>query len=168
MPISSSTQPSLKAKILSKFPARVVSGSAGLAIVKSGSLYTFSLSENMRTRVLHSVLTQDGGGALGTGVKGDLYIPFDCTLVSVTLLANTSGSITVDIWKDVLANYPPTVADTIVSGTLPTLSAAAFSQNSTLTDWTTTFSAGDVLRFNVGSVSGLSRVTVALEVLVGD
>lgn len=41
MAVFSSTQPSLRARILSKFPARVVAG-AGIVITKSGGTYTFS------------------------------------------------------------------------------------------------------------------------------
>jgi len=56
----------------------------------------------------------DGGGVvLTTGIKGDLYIPFKCTIKSWVLLADQTGSIAVDIWKDTYANYPPVVADNI-------------------------------------------------------
>ena len=49
----------------------------------------------------------DGGGAaIATGIKGDLEIPFACTINQVTLLADQSGSIVVDIWKDTLRQLP--------------------------------------------------------------
>src|SRR4029079_8241351 len=52
----------------------------------------------------------DGGGAvITTGVKGDVQIPFAGTIAAVTLLADVSGSIVIDIWKDSYANYPPVV-----------------------------------------------------------
>ncbi|GAI77252.1 unnamed protein product, partial [marine sediment metagenome] len=42
----------------------------------------------------------DGGGsAITTGEKGHLRIPFACTINRVTMLADQSGSIVVDIWK---------------------------------------------------------------------
>ena len=45
----------------------------------------------------------DGGGALiTTGVKGSVEVPFSCTIAAWTLLADVSGSIVVDIWKDSL------------------------------------------------------------------
>ena len=107
----------------------------------------------------------DGGGsAIATGVKGDLEIPFACTINRATLLADQSGSIVIDIWKDGYANYPPTVADTITASAKPTLSGAAKSQDSTLTGWTTSISAGDILRFNVDSAATLTRVTLSLKV----
>lgn len=106
----------------------------------------------------------DGGGsAVATGVKGDLMIPFDCTLTSVTLLADQSGSVVIDVWKDAYANYPPTSADSIAASAKPTLSSAAKSQDTTLTGWTTSITAGQTLRFNVDSAATLTRVTLILK-----
>lgn len=107
----------------------------------------------------------DGGGAaITTGVKGDLEIPFACTINQATLVADQSGSIVIDIWKDTYANFPPTVADTITASAKPTLSSAAKSQDATLTGWTTSIAAGDILRFNVDSITTCTRVTLSLKV----
>ncbi|MBA7572234.1 hypothetical protein ES708_14010 [subsurface metagenome] len=63
----------------------------------------------------------DGGGsAITTGQKGHLKIPFACTINRVTMMANESGSIVVDIWKDTWGNFPPTAADSITAATPPT------------------------------------------------
>lgn len=107
----------------------------------------------------------DGGGStITTGIKGDLEIPFACTITQATLLADQSGSIVIDIWKDTYANYPPTDADSITSSTPPTISTAVKSQDSTLTSWTTSVAAGNTLRFNVDSVTSIQRVTLSLRV----
>lgn len=110
------------------------------------------------------VVIGDGVNVIGTGVAGDLEVPFACTINRVTLLADQSGSIVIDIWKDTYANYPPTVADTITASAKPTLSAAAKYQDATLTGWTTSISAGDTLRFNVDSASTVTRVVLSLKV----
>jgi len=105
----------------------------------------------------------DGGGsAISTGIKGDIEIPFACTIERVELLADQSGSIVIDIWKDTYANFPPLVADTITASAKPTLSAATKSEDATLTGWTTSVAAGDILRFNVDSASTVTRVTLTL------
>lgn len=105
----------------------------------------------------------DGGGAtITTGQKGHLTVPFACTLNQVTLLADQSGSIVVDIWKDTYANFPPIAADSITNAAKPTISAATKSQDSTLTGWTRTIAAGDVLAFNVDSITTCQRVLVSL------
>jgi len=107
----------------------------------------------------------DGGGsAITTGIKGDLQIPFGCTITEVSMLADQAGSIVVDIWKDTYANYPPTDVDSITASATPTISSATKSTDSTLTGWTTSITAGDTLRFNVDSVSTITRVTISLKV----
>lgn len=107
----------------------------------------------------------DGGGAtITTGIKGDIEIPFACTVNSWTILADQTGSIVVDVWKDTYANFPPTVADTITGTEKPTLSSANKNQDLSLSTWTTSIAAGDILRFNVDSVTTVQRVTVAIKV----
>jgi hypothetical protein len=108
----------------------------------------------------------DGGGAaITTGIKGDLEIPFGCTIQAVTLLGDQTGSIVVDIWKDTYANFPPTDADSITASAPPTISSAVKGQDSTLTGWTKTIGAGDILRFNVDSVTDIQRATLSLKVV---
>ena len=109
----------------------------------------------------------DGGGsALTTGVKADVYVPYACTINSVTMLADQSGSVVVDIWKDTYANYPPTGADTITASAKPTITTATKSQDTTLTGWTTSVAAGDTLRFNIDSASTITRLSLTLKVTV--
>lgn len=107
----------------------------------------------------------DGGGSvITTGIKGDYRISNPGVIVAATLLAHQSGSIVVDIWKDTRANFPPTDADSITAAAPPTLSSADDSEDTTLTGWTTAIAAGDILRFNVDSVTTITRVTVHLKV----
>jgi hypothetical protein len=129
----------------------------------SGSV-TFSKPAYPHDVTLEFVI--DGGGsAITTGVKGDLILPpWAGVITGVQLLADQSGSIVVDLWKDDYAHYPPTVADTITASAKPTLSSATKYTDSALTGWTTAFSAGDTLRLNVDSASTLTRCLVALTV----
>ena len=110
-------------------------------------------------------ITIDGGGsAITTGIKGYIEVPYNCTILAVTMLADQSGSAVVDIWKDTYANYPPTDADTITAAAVPTISAATKSQDNTLTGWTTSTTAGDILGFNVDSAATIERLTLILKV----
>lgn len=108
----------------------------------------------------------DGGGdEITTGVKGDLEIPFACTIQQATLLADTSGAIVIDIWKDIYSAFPPTDADSITALSPPTIAASGVkSQDSTLAGWNKTIGAGSILRFNVDSVTAITRVSLALKV----
>lgn len=123
------------------------------------------LGTSTRTRTINFII--DGGGsAITTGVKGDVVVDVACTIQSVTTLLDQSGSIVVDIWKDTYANFAPTDADTITASAPPTVTTATKAQDTTLTGWTTSIAAGDVLRFNVDSITTATRATVALKVLV--
>lgn len=111
----------------------------------------------------------DGGGvAITTGLKGYLEIPYACTITEVALLADRSGSIVVDIWKCSYANFNPgthpVAADKITASAPPTISSSYKSKDSTLTGWSKSFAAGDIVGFNVNSVSTIQRVTLSMKV----
>lgn len=110
-----------------------------------------------------ALIIDGGGSAISTGIKADVIVPFACTIVNVTLLADQSGSIVIDIWKDVYGSYPPTVADTITASAKPTITTAVKSQDSTLTGWTTAVAKEATLRFNVDSCTTIERVLVHLQ-----
>jgi hypothetical protein len=131
-------------------------GSAGQALISAGNASPVWTDQFLSITYVFS--------NPASGDQGDLTIPFACTITEWTLLADVSGSIVVDIWKDTYANYPPTVADTITGSAKPTITAATKGQSSTLTGWTTTISAGDTLRFNVDSVTTIARITLSLKV----
>jgi hypothetical protein len=110
-------------------------------------------------------ITLDGAGsAITTGYKGFIQVPYDATIISATLLGDTSGTLVLDIWKDTYANYPPTDADSITGGNEPHLTSTDKYTDSTLTGWTTTINAGDVIAFNVDAASTVTKATLTLEV----
>jgi len=110
-------------------------------------------------------ITIDGAGsAITTGIKGDLRVPFDCTITAADIVLDQTGSIVIDVWKDTYANYPATDADSITASSPPTVTSAVKSTDSTLTGWTTSLSAGDYLRFNVDSITTATRATLTLTI----
>lgn len=114
------------------------------------------------TRTLNFVI--DGGGsAITTGVKGHIVIDGDYTVTGWTIIADQSGSIVVDVNRATYTNFPTTAS--IAGSELPTLSAAQKAEDLTLSSWTTTLSARDVLEFEVDSASTVTRVTVALRLV---
>ena len=130
------------------------------------SVYTTvnTTSANVATSVVG--ITIDGAGsAITTGYKGFIQVPYNATITAVTLLADTTGSIVIDIWKDTYANYPPAVADSITGASKPTLTSASKYTDSTLSGWTTTITAGDIVAFNVDSISTITKVSLTLKVI---
>jgi hypothetical protein len=113
-----------------------------------------------------NVVIDGGGSAITTGVKGDVMVDFNCTINAWTLLADRSGDIVVDIWREELGDFPPTDADSMCSGKEPTIAASGTNaQDTTITDWTSDdIVAGDILRFNVDSCTTIQRATLALKV----
>lgn len=121
------------------------------------------MTANQRTSAV--IWTIDGGGApITTGQKGYIQVPFACTITAARSFADQSGSIVVDVWKDAYANYPPTDSDSITASAPITISATTKSEDATLTGWTKTIAAGDILGFNVDSVSTITRLTIVLTV----
>lgn len=111
----------------------------------------------------------DGGGSdITTGVKGYVRIPAKMVVVGWGLGGdNAANEIVIDVWLDSHANYPPTVADTMVGGgnTKPILDGAIINEDDPV-DWdTTALTAGYWLGFNVDSVGGTKpqRVTLGLK-----
>lgn len=141
----------------------------GLQGGSSTERYHLTSAENTKVAALNVIRTItfiiDGGGiVITTGVKGFIEVPFACTIVAWTLMANVSGSIVIDVWKDTYANFPPTILDTITGTEKPTLVSVQKNQDIALTTWTTAISAGDILAFNVDSVDTIQRATLSLKV----
>jgi len=104
----------------------------------------------------------DGVNVVTTGYKGAIQIPYDCTITEVSLVADVSGSAVVDIWKDTIANYPPTDADSITSATPPTLASEIYSVDSTLSGWDVDITSKDFLGFNIDSCSTCKLLTLSI------
>ena len=111
-------------------------------------------------------VTLDGGGsAITTGVKAYVTIPYDCIIKAWRVIADVSGSIVIDVWKDTYANHPPTVADTIAGSEKPTLSSATKNEDTDLTTWSSVqITKGDILAFNVDSATTVTKVSLTIEV----
>ena len=139
-------------------------GVGSLRTIGTGPTQAAAGNDPRFTRFGSITMIIDGGASvITTGLKGFLEIPFACQLQAVTLLGDVSGSIVIDIWKDVYLNYPPTAADTITAAAKPTISSALKSQDVALTGWNKTINAGDILGFNVDSVTSIKRVTLSLK-----
>lgn len=104
--------------------------------------------------------TIDGsGGTITIGQRGYVQIPYACTINSWRIIANTSGSIVIDITKAAAPTIPTL---SITGSALPTLSSQQTNASSTLTGWTTSVAANDIIGFNVNSASIVSWVIIQL------
>ena len=123
---------------------------------------------HVRTQTVTFVFDGDGA-AVATGIGKPYRVPVACTIKAWTLLADQTGSITVDVWRDTLANYLPTDADSITNGHEPALSSATSGEDTDITDWTdVTMDAGDVLLPNVDSCATCTWAVLILKLEVNE
>jgi hypothetical protein len=111
----------------------------------------------------------DGGAsAIGVSAKGDLEIPFAVTSIcGYTVLADAVTASQVDIWKVAYGSYPGADGNSITASAPVRCGSAggtsAKGQDTTLTGWTKTITAGDCLRYNVESNTAAKRLTISLK-----
>jgi hypothetical protein len=109
----------------------------------------------------------DDANDITTGKKVRTVIPFSGTITKWTLLADAAASITIDINKSTYAGFPTTATITGGGGGRPALSSEQKATDSTLSGWTTSVTAGDILEIEVEEASGnIKNVTLALEIEV--
>jgi hypothetical protein len=106
----------------------------------------------------------DGNGQIPlTGICGDAYLPVGATLVAAVLQANEAGSLVVDVWAaPFVVNTPPGPGNSITASAPPTLDSSQSSIDTTLTGWDTALAAGTAVRFNLVSISTITRFTLTL------
>lgn len=139
-------------------PANLGSGTPGLNTVLRGDGTWGPLPG---TEVLPFAL-EGYGSAIGTGVRGHLYVPYPCFVVGVVLMADQAGDLVLDLWKGTVGTYPPVVGGSIVAAAKPTLSSAAVVSDTTLAGWSRTLAFGDILAYQVDAAATVTRVDVAL------
>ena len=105
----------------------------------------------------------DGGGSVpATGRKGFLQVAYNCTVTGWTILGEVSGSAQLTVKKSTYAAFPATAG--IVGSAPPAVSGAQKATSTTLAGWTTAITAGDILEFNLDSVTTVTRLTLELQV----
>lgn len=111
--------------------------------------------------------TFEGGGQLiPVGVKPSIIIPDWLTISNCIIIAPVTGSVVFDIWKVPFDTYqdgtPPAVGDSICGAAKPTLTNGVFSEDTTLTGWTTTIDQNDFIAINIDSITTLTAITLIL------
>jgi len=102
------------------------------------------------------------GSPILSGYAGDIQVPFTGTITEATLVADQAGSINIAISKASYSTFPGGLTS-IVAAAPPTLVSQQKSTSS-LTGWTTSITAGDILRFTVSSATAVTSVTLTLRV----
>jgi hypothetical protein len=128
----------------------------------SGKIDSGYIKDNLKLVPLNFIIG-NGASVPATGLKG--YVRCHCsgTIQSVTLAADVSGSCVVDVKKSTFANFPTTAS--ICASAKPTLATAQKMEDVTLTGWTKTITAGDMLEFNLDSVATCQLIMIEILIL---
>ncbi len=109
-------------------------------------------------------ITIDGGNSvITTGQKGFLIAPYSMGITGWDIISNVSGSCILDVWKN---STIPTILDSITGFDYPTLSNKQIQSNiSSLNNWNTGVTYGDIFSFNVISATSVSRITLYIRTI---
>lgn len=135
--------------------------------VSSGVEFTsgpgLRVTERVRTHTIG--ITIDGGGSVITpGTKGYRSFMASGTIVRWRIMADVAGDIEFDIFKDAYAGWIPSTS--IVGSSPPEMTATTLNEDTTLSGWSTGINAGDIFKFDVVSVTNITRVTLELTIVV--
>lgn len=114
-----------------------------------------TINANFRTESFG--ITIDGGGSPpSTGSQGYITLPYAGTITDWYVAANTSGNCVIDLKRS--------GTSIIGGGNKPTLSSAQ-TGNAAVSGWTSTsVSVGDIIEFNLDSISTITRVNLVIAV----
>jgi hypothetical protein len=107
------------------------------------------------------------GSVLVAGNYGYFEIPVNMSITEVTMAADQSGSVVVDVYKCTYAQFDagsthPVSGDKVTASAPPTISSSTKSQDATLSGWTKNWSQGDIIGLQVtGSPTSIKRVTIS-------
>lgn len=110
-------------------------------------------------------ISWDGqGGFITTGLTRYFVVPYNCNITGWSIVAEgTSPTCTIDVWGITSGTSLPTVVNTITASAPPNLSTGNVVRSSTLTGWSTSLSAGDILGFNIDATSNALTIKINIE-----
>ena len=112
------------------------------------------------TRTVNYVI-DSGSLPMQLGDKGKLTIDVTGVIENIRVLADQTGDIVLDIGKASFADYP--AFNSITAGQRVQLTNSNKYFDDVLNNWTTTITAGDILRFDVISVNNIRRLLISLK-----
>ena len=102
-----------------------------------------------------------GSLPMQVGDKGSLTIDVTGVIENIRVLSDQTGDIVFDISKTTFADFPN--FNSITSGNRVQLVNTNKYFDDVLNNWTSTITAGDILRFDVISVNNIRRVLISLK-----
>lgn len=140
-------------------------GSQYWANVGSSTGSAPTTNQNIRTIGASFGAFQSGATALSGSLTYCVPTYFAGTIQSVELIGDVSGSVTVDVQTVAHTSWTGTAsASSITAAAIPALVSAARYTDSTLTGWTTSFTAGTDVCFVMTSPTTVAGVSITVKV----
>ncbi|MES2034815.1 MAG: hypothetical protein V4466_11605 [Pseudomonadota bacterium] len=118
----------------------------------TGTLPAAKVPANIRVRSFGTTFGDTAGSALTSGSVVYFTIPYACTISAWNITVD-AGTVTFDIWKIATGTAIPTVSNTITASALPALSTGTALHSTTLTSWTTSVTANDIIGIQLKTVA---------------
>ena len=123
---------------------------------------TQATSDAALKRIALGVAVGDpAGSALATGVLGYIVAPKACTIAGWNIIVD-AGTATVDVWKVATGTAIPTDTNTITASAVPAIASGTVLKSTTLTGWTTSVAAYDIIGFNLDAVATAKFLNITL------
>lgn len=131
----------------------------------TGLLNTDALDTSSRTSSIGFEFNAASGG-IQAGWQAIARLPFPATIVGAYVQCMQSGSITIDIWAAAFSpSSAPSDANSITSAAPLTVTTNFGVADTTLTGWSVSRAAGDIIVANVDSVTGMDDCLAHLQLL---
>jgi hypothetical protein len=132
----------------------------------ASGLYTHTLPDTFISNIKSGSfgVTIDGnGGVITIGQKGYITVPYNGRITDWEMMADQNGSCNIDIRKSTYTDFP---TQNSITGSAPvSMSAARKATSNTLTDWTSSISAGDVYGFTLNSATSITRLNLIINTI---
>jgi hypothetical protein len=138
-----------------------VSGDGTLS--SAGALAVTKINGKTLTLPYGCAVGDPAGSALATGVLCYIPIPTAGTITGWDIIVD-AGTATVDVWKIATGTAKPTVANTITAIAKPAIASGTAIHSTTLTGWTTSVAANDIIGFNLDAVATAKYITINLQI----
>jgi hypothetical protein len=83
----------------------------------------------------------------------------------IVLTEGGPGSLSMDIWKSTIDNYPPVITDTILAGNEVVITSGYKLKDITLSGWNKNITAGDILRFKLNQNTNFTSIRIFVEIM---
>lgn len=127
-------------------------GSVVTADIAANAVGSGQLNANIVKRDFGTTFGDTTGSVLTSGSVVYFTVPYACTIAAWNASVD-AGTVTFDVWKIATGTAIPTAGNTITAAALPAISSGTAIHSTTLTAWTTSVAANDIIGIQLKTVA---------------